>query len=72
MYFSNLSTIMFGISYGELFLLVGATAALVGTLSLFCAFWILMGFLEISIFLSCGGPKLYGNVVWKQTIEMGF
>jgi hypothetical protein len=26
---------MFGISYGELFLLVGATAALVGTLSLF-------------------------------------
>lgn len=36
MYFSNLSTIMFGISYGELFLLVGATAALVGTLSLFC------------------------------------
>lgn len=31
-----------------------------------------MGFLEISIFLSCGGPKLYGNVVWKQTIEMGF
>ena len=26
---------MFGISYGELLLLIGATAALVGTLSLF-------------------------------------
>jgi hypothetical protein len=26
---------MFGISYGELFLLIGATAALVGTLSIF-------------------------------------
>lgn len=41
-------------------------------LSLSFAFWILMGFLEISIFLSCGGPKLYGNVVWKQTIWNGF
>jgi hypothetical protein len=34
---------MFGISYGELFLLVGATAALVGTLSLslcgYVTFW---------------------------------
>ena len=47
---------MFGISYGELFLLVGATAALVGTLPLFFAFWILMGLLEISIFLSYGCP----------------
>jgi hypothetical protein len=36
---------MFGISYGELFLLIGATAALVGTLSIFFKLFVVVGVL---------------------------